>query len=144
MCGAPCGYILTHPNIPNPLNLLFLNLSPVSWKSSTNYDLAWESDRTLYYYTNNIGSLLVYVLNATVLPDGLHFDGDDYLVHVLVYYKGNYFDWHPVPLGSPVPVPQGSHSTPGTLGCDHASDALACWTQLFLDHVCRARVLHVW
>lgn len=29
VCGAPCGYILTHPNIPNPLNLLFLNLSPV-------------------------------------------------------------------------------------------------------------------
>ncbi|KAF9129374.1 hypothetical protein BGW39_004214 [Mortierella sp. 14UC] len=28
VCGAPCGYILTHPNIPNPLNLLFLNLSP--------------------------------------------------------------------------------------------------------------------
>ncbi|KAF9152991.1 hypothetical protein BG015_004316 [Linnemannia schmuckeri] len=28
VCGAPCGYILTHPNIPNPLNLLFLSLSP--------------------------------------------------------------------------------------------------------------------
>ncbi|KAF9903004.1 hypothetical protein EC991_004300 [Linnemannia zychae] len=28
VCGAPCGYILTHPNIPNPLNLLFLTLSP--------------------------------------------------------------------------------------------------------------------
>ncbi|KAK3846295.1 MAG: hypothetical protein J3R72DRAFT_434559 [Linnemannia gamsii] len=28
VCGAPCGYILTHPNIPNPLNILFLNLSP--------------------------------------------------------------------------------------------------------------------
>ncbi|ORZ07018.1 hypothetical protein BCR41DRAFT_360490 [Lobosporangium transversale] len=27
-CGAPCGYILTHPNLPNPLNLLFLELSP--------------------------------------------------------------------------------------------------------------------
>ncbi|KAG0213304.1 hypothetical protein BGX33_002963 [Mortierella sp. NVP41] len=29
VCGAPCGYILTHPNFPNPLNLLFLNLSPL-------------------------------------------------------------------------------------------------------------------
>jgi len=28
VCGAPCGYILTHPNLPNPLNLLFLKLSP--------------------------------------------------------------------------------------------------------------------
>ncbi|KAG9320772.1 hypothetical protein KVV02_003476 [Mortierella alpina] len=28
VCGAPCGYILTHPNLPNPLNLLFLMLSP--------------------------------------------------------------------------------------------------------------------
>ncbi|KAG0273362.1 hypothetical protein BGZ95_010820 [Linnemannia exigua] len=28
VCGAPCGYILTHSSIPNPLNLLFLNLSP--------------------------------------------------------------------------------------------------------------------
>ncbi|KAF9278111.1 hypothetical protein BGZ68_008770 [Mortierella alpina] len=28
VCGAPCGYILTHPNLPNPLNLLFLELSP--------------------------------------------------------------------------------------------------------------------
>ncbi|KFH72202.1 hypothetical protein MVEG_02493 [Podila verticillata NRRL 6337] len=28
VCGAPCGYILTRPHIPNPLNLLFLKLSP--------------------------------------------------------------------------------------------------------------------
>ncbi|KAF9296571.1 hypothetical protein BGZ74_010253 [Mortierella antarctica] len=28
VCGAPCGYILTHPHLPNPLNLLFLKLSP--------------------------------------------------------------------------------------------------------------------
>ncbi|KAG0214659.1 hypothetical protein BGX28_001697 [Mortierella sp. GBA30] len=28
VCGAPCGYILAHPDIPNPLNLLFLKLSP--------------------------------------------------------------------------------------------------------------------
>ncbi|KAF9348869.1 hypothetical protein BGX26_012757 [Mortierella sp. AD094] len=28
MCGAPCGYIPTHENLPNPLNLLFLELSP--------------------------------------------------------------------------------------------------------------------
>ncbi|KAG0047621.1 hypothetical protein BGZ83_007350 [Gryganskiella cystojenkinii] len=28
VCGAPCGYILVHPNLPNPLNHLFLKLSP--------------------------------------------------------------------------------------------------------------------
>ncbi|KAG0000342.1 hypothetical protein BGZ79_006053 [Entomortierella chlamydospora] len=28
MCGAPCGYIPNHRNLPNPLNLLFLKLSP--------------------------------------------------------------------------------------------------------------------
>ncbi|KAF9111293.1 hypothetical protein BGX27_005132 [Mortierella sp. AM989] len=28
MCGAPCGYIPTQANLPNPLNLLFLELSP--------------------------------------------------------------------------------------------------------------------
>ncbi|KAG0033904.1 hypothetical protein BGZ81_006925 [Podila clonocystis] len=28
VCGAPCGYILTRPHLPNPLNLLFLKLSP--------------------------------------------------------------------------------------------------------------------
>ncbi|KAI1316602.1 hypothetical protein EDD11_009727 [Mortierella claussenii] len=28
VCGAPCGYILTRPNLPNPLNILFLELSP--------------------------------------------------------------------------------------------------------------------
>ncbi|KAK3828861.1 MAG: hypothetical protein J3Q66DRAFT_323751 [Benniella sp.] len=28
VCGAPCGYILTRPHFPNPLNLLFLKLSP--------------------------------------------------------------------------------------------------------------------
>ncbi|KAG0324417.1 hypothetical protein BGZ99_001885 [Dissophora globulifera] len=27
-CGAPCGYILTRPDLPNPLNTLFLKLSP--------------------------------------------------------------------------------------------------------------------
>ncbi|KAG0251233.1 hypothetical protein BG011_007748 [Mortierella polycephala] len=28
VCGAPCGYILVHPDLPNPLNHLFLELSP--------------------------------------------------------------------------------------------------------------------
>ncbi|KAF9578347.1 hypothetical protein BGW38_005899, partial [Lunasporangiospora selenospora] len=28
VCGAPCGYLLVHPDLPNPLNLLFLKLSP--------------------------------------------------------------------------------------------------------------------
>ncbi|KAG0325351.1 hypothetical protein BG004_003244, partial [Podila humilis] len=28
VCGAPCGYILIHPKLPNPLNMLFLKLSP--------------------------------------------------------------------------------------------------------------------
>ncbi|KAF8937091.1 hypothetical protein BGZ58_003273 [Dissophora ornata] len=28
VCGAPCGYIPTHLKLPNPLNLLFLELSP--------------------------------------------------------------------------------------------------------------------
>ncbi|KAF8975781.1 hypothetical protein BGZ46_008861 [Entomortierella lignicola] len=28
VCGAPCGYIPTRPNLPNPLNMLFLELSP--------------------------------------------------------------------------------------------------------------------
>ncbi|KAG0234194.1 hypothetical protein BGW42_006832 [Actinomortierella wolfii] len=28
VCGAPCGYILSHPEIFNPLNVLFLKLSP--------------------------------------------------------------------------------------------------------------------
>ncbi|KAG0242340.1 hypothetical protein B0O80DRAFT_494102 [Mortierella sp. GBAus27b] len=29
VCGAPCGYILTRPHLPNPLNLIFLKLSPL-------------------------------------------------------------------------------------------------------------------
>ncbi|KAG0255792.1 hypothetical protein DFQ27_006064 [Actinomortierella ambigua] len=28
VCGAPCGYVLSHPEIFNPLNILFLKLSP--------------------------------------------------------------------------------------------------------------------
>ncbi|KAG0258282.1 hypothetical protein BG011_003396 [Mortierella polycephala] len=28
VCGAPCGYIISSRNLPNPLNLLFLRLSP--------------------------------------------------------------------------------------------------------------------
>lgn len=28
-CGGPCGYIFSGKNLPNPLNILFLKLSPV-------------------------------------------------------------------------------------------------------------------
>lgn len=79
-----------------------------------------------------------------VLPGGLHFDGDDYPVLVLVDDKRDYFDWHPLPVGQLVSVPQGCYPATGTFGCNHATDALPCGSQLLLDHVRRARLLHVW